>query len=650
MIRWNIASIFFLGVSGRSRALTFKPGEVNIITGASGTGKSTIIKAIDYCLGSSKCELPVHVRRHSTAVGVKWVAGEDELIVGRLIPPVGQTSSSKMFATSGRNLPIPQKIEEFDGSTTTNAAKAFIERAFGIGDIGTDSNATSSGKARATVRNLTPYLFVTKEVIDSESVLFHGLEKAEKARDILASMPYFLRATDEASFKDERRLRQLLYILDNEEARTRSLASKETALKKRAMSLISEAHRIGITTLPPPDASEEELLQQIEGLSQTQLQPTSYPVEGELGALHEQRREILNKLTDVKRKSHATRSALREANGFEDTVTRQRSKLRLAEHFKLGEIASVCPVCESPSKKGQETANALQKALNKVQAESAAVERVKPKLVEHDRELKEEITQLNSALRRIDNQIKAWLQQTDEARKLNDIAQLKAHLLGRISFFLESSTDEKRQTSPDLTVLRDDIKQLEARVNPEEREIRLRRAEAKISAIASKNLQRLPTVAPCIGAELDFSSRRPEVSVIEADTDELLKLPDVGSDQNYLAIHIALAFALQKHFELVESPVPGVLVLDQISRPYFPTRGENDDETEIAGEREDEEVKAMRTHIDFLFSEVEQRTGLQVILIEHAYFADDSRYVSSTRQRWTRASKEALIPIDWPTR
>lgn len=127
-------------------------------------------------------------------------------------------------------------------------------------------------------------------------------------------------------------------------------------------------------------------------------------------------------------------------------------------------------------------------------------------------------------------------------------------------------------------------------------------------------------------------------------------MPDVGSDQNYLAIHIALSFALQRYFESVNAPVPGILVLDQISRPYFPTSGEEVDEAEIAGGAEDDDIQAMRQHIDFLFAEVTRRTGLQVLLIEHAYFADDPRYVAATRERWTRASGQALIPLNWPTR
>lgn len=47
------------------RILSFKSGVVNIITGASRTGKSAIIPIIDYCLGSDKCTIPVDVIRNA---------------------------------------------------------------------------------------------------------------------------------------------------------------------------------------------------------------------------------------------------------------------------------------------------------------------------------------------------------------------------------------------------------------------------------------------------------------------------------------------------------------------------------------------------------------------------------------------------------
>jgi hypothetical protein len=277
------------------------------------------------------------------------------------------------------------------GATTLEAAKAFIERVFGIRDVPQDAEPGASHRGRATVRYVTSYMFVTKEVIDSEVILLHGLEQAEKARDIVATMPYFLRATDEATAMDEQRLRQLQRALDREEAKVRS---------------------------------------------------------------------------------HAI--------------------------------------------------------LTKVRAESAAVERVKPRLVEYDRALDEQIRELNAQLRRVDDQIQTWLRQTDETRQLADLAQLRAHLLGRVSFFLEASSDEPRQASRDLNVLRAEIAELEARVDREAKKIKLQRAERKISQFASEALAMLPTVAPCIGSELEFSSREPEVAVIEAGSGAVLRMSDVG--------------------------------------------------------------------------------------------------------------------------
>jgi energy-coupling factor transporter ATP-binding protein EcfA2 len=650
MIRWNIDNIFFLGVAGQRRDVKLEPAAVNVITGASGTGKSTLIKAIDYCLGSSTCELPAHVRRRSVAVGVKWISGDAEMIVGRIIPPVGQRASTHMFAVAGRNLSLPATVDDFDGATTIEAAKSFIERAFGIGDLAGEPGEGGESQGRATVRHVTPYLFVTKEVIYSETVLLHGLERAEKARDIVAAIPYFLRATDEASALDEWKLRRLQRTLAKEEARERSRAASDSALKQRAFGLLAEAVRIGISPAIPEQTSEADLLAHLRTIADTQLQATSYPTEGELGALHARRREMLEAIGLARRQLQATRAAVREATGFEGAVTRQRDKLMLAEHLHLQDISGVCPVCQAPSDRGREAARALQSTLLTVRAESAAIERVKPRFIEHDRTLEEAIARLNGELRRVDDQIQSWLRQNEETRQLANLAQLRAHLLGRISFFIETSVNEPRQVSRDLSVLKTEIAELEARVDPEAKQIKLRRAEMKISQFASEAFAVLPTVAPCVGSELSFSSHEPAIAIVEVRSGAVLRMPDVGSDQNYLAVHIALSFALQRYFETVEAPVPGLLVLDQVSRPYFPARGEDEDETEIIGRQEDEDIQAMRKHIDFLFTETARRAGLQVLLIEHAYFADDARYVAATRERWTRASGKALIPLDWQAR
>jgi hypothetical protein len=77
----------------------------------------------------------------------------------------------------------------------------------------------------------------------------------------------------------------------------------------------------------------------------------------------------------------------------------------------------------------------------------------------------------------------------------------------------------------------------------------------KVGAFARRGKGLCPLLS-VVSNGLDFSARQPEVTVIEAVTGSRGCL--MSSDQNYLAIHIVLSFALQHFFEISNSPVPDV--------------------------------------------------------------------------------------------
>jgi Protein of unknown function (DUF3732) len=648
MKRWNVKTIFFFSVAGERRDVNLTPGELNVVSGASGTGKSALIKTLDYCLGSSNCELPAYVRRRCIAVGVKWIAGDQEMIVARVVPPVGPKTSTQMFVTSGQSLTIPNAVKEFQGITTVDAAKSFLERAFGIGDIGDSNESWGKTRGRATVRHLPPYLFVTKEVIYSETVLLHGLDDNKKANDIIDTMPYFLRAENEATALAERRLRQLHKALEIGESKERARISSESRLKQNARSLLIEANQLGFVPTPSLDSSEAELLLTLEGLPKLGTAQVNYADDSALSILYDERRKLLSSISDIKRERRATEMTISESQGFRGAVSRQYQKLKFADHLKLDQVDHKCPLCDSTTDKGNAVIQELKATIEKIRGESAAIERVQPKLQEHSENLLRKNTELNAQLKDTDTRIRGLLKATDENQRLKDLAEVRAHFLGRVSFFMDTTHDSRSVSGIDLSVLRSEIKDIEKSFDLDTKKVRLRHAENAVSRFASEIFDVLPKVAPCHNAELLFSSSKPEVTMIEKEgSGAILRMPDIGSDQNYLAVHIALSFALQRYFKAVQSPVPGLLVLDQISRPYYPAE-EGADEVLVSGEGED--ASAMRKHINFLFSEVERGDGLQILLIEHAYFADDPRYVAATKERWTRKSNLALIPLDWPER
>jgi hypothetical protein len=673
MKRWNIGSIFFIGEEGAFRIIELDADRVNIITGASGTGKSAVIKALDYCLGSSKCQLPVYVRRRCVAVGVKWVRGDDEMISCRQVPIVGKAPNSYMYVTTGRNLKIPRSVDEFEGKGLVAVGKARLGEAFGIETManGEPEQPERESPDRPSIRQFTPYVFITKEVIDSETVLLHGLDDNRKAPPIVSTMPYFLGVVTGSTAAAERRLRQARRALEIDTAREEARVAKDSVLKQRSRVLLGEAQQLGLVERTPEGADEAFLIEMVRRAASPTAHPLQYPGADQLDTLQERRQATLKELNQAKRKLRALAVTEQESFDYETAVSTQQQKLRIAEHLHLLNVPTKCPVCESETAAGTEVAVAMRRSLETIRAETSAIGRLRPRIGEAAAQLNNRVEELSSLLRELDASVASALNQIAEAKRYADLGQIQSFFRGKVTFFLETIDDQLLKPARDLTKQRNEIAELEAQVDADNRRIRMQRAEAAVSQFASEAFAKLPKDESCADADLVFSAREPSVSVIEAGPDgSVLSMADLGSDQNWLAVHVALAFGLQRHFEKERRPVPGVIVLDQLSRPYFPNQGRDTDEVEDEGDEDvvevepelvkarpdeisisdDEDYVAMRQHIDFLFKEVEARSGLQVILLEHAYFPSDPRYVLATKERWTKASGKGLIPRDWKRR
>ena len=81
------------------RVVNFVPGAVNVITGASQTGKSAIVPIVDYCLASNKCSIPTGVIRKSTEwFGVLVDTAKGQLLLARREPGIQQSLPIRLVA------------------------------------------------------------------------------------------------------------------------------------------------------------------------------------------------------------------------------------------------------------------------------------------------------------------------------------------------------------------------------------------------------------------------------------------------------------------------------------------------------------------------------------------------------------------------
>lgn len=644
MNRWNIREIAFYGTGGRRRTLEFDVDKVNVITGASGTGKSAIIDAIDYCLGSKDCKLPFFVRNHAEAVAIHWSQGDSDLIVGRKIPKAG-SGTSQMYVRTGRNLKLPDTSEGLEGPTNRDTARAMIEKTFGIQDTDDPAVVAKAEKGRATIRDVPPYLFLSGDVIISRETLLHDLNRPEKARDIKATIPYFLGAVDQTSVLAARTLRRLEAALAKIEHEAKAQERSQSLLTQRSLALLTQAQGVGLVTeLPATDASDEILLSQLAGVAVSGVSSTDTRDAEARAVLEEERRGLVSELQALRGKRHMLRQTIREAAGYETAVSGQSHKLKLVEHLKLDD--GRCPVCDAQNSAGQEMAEQIRNSLSIVANEVLAVDGVRPRLDDHSGHIENSIASNYNRLREVEAQLSGLVRVEEESVRTGSLLQERARVVGRIDQFLETTAEDFQTAKTDTAALVSRIEDLRDQVDPQARRERLRDAENMVSAFATEMLADLPTEVPATGSRVVFSSA-PNLSLVEPSRRAVLAMAEIGSDQNYLAIHLALAFSLQKLFETIKAPVPGLLVIDQISRPYYPKGG---DEKRLQEMEKDDDQVAMQQIVRFLFDETARQTGLQVILIEHAYIEEDPEYVAAVKGRWTKASGVKLIPSDWPLR
>lgn len=94
------------------RCLSFDSEAVNIITGASRTGKSALIPIIDYCLGSDKCAIPVDIIRDACSwFGVLFDMANEQMLLCRR-EPGNKGSTDDMFLLRDKEITIPEHIEK----------------------------------------------------------------------------------------------------------------------------------------------------------------------------------------------------------------------------------------------------------------------------------------------------------------------------------------------------------------------------------------------------------------------------------------------------------------------------------------------------------------------------------------------------------
>lgn len=638
MKRWNISHVIYYSNHGKNRIIEFNTNDVTIITGASRTGKTYILETIDYCLCSSNIDLSTFVKERISYVAIKIITNSDEIFVIREISNSKKTSGNTYIEIDNK-IEIPINKSEFKGKVSVDDAKKFLTDKIGIIKFEDFRAQDITNIESLSIRQTTPYIYLDKETIDSKKHLLYGLDDANSAKYIIPSIPYFLDAIDIDELNAIKKLKSLKKAIETEEIKKNVILNTDNINYDNALKLYQECKLLGLVPSNiDDDLSYKMIISKLKQIAIEKIDELPYLNNNQLNNLYSLKTEKLNLLNDYKGKKGNVidRKVLNESYNRLNNL--QLKKLNILSLFKTS--SNNCPICDSYLSESIEQVNRIEESIKSLSGDNKDIENHNPKLDSYILTLEKNIKLLGDEIRGITNQIENIIKQSESIKLQNDINFSKSILIGRISYFLDNIIDSQYFNEEKLDEYKEEYDYLKNLYDSENRKRKIEEAETFISNNTTKNLEKLPLDENYKDWSLKFISKKPTIELSNNEDIKIEKFASIGSDENYLCIHLALIFALHKFFSIKNSPVPGFIILDQVSRPYYPKNQDND----II----DEDNETLDQIFNFIFDQVAIISGLQVIIFEHAYLKNNERYKTATKYQWPRSGNERLIPNEWP--
>ena len=636
--------------------LSFRPGELNIITGDSNTGKTALVSIVDYCFGSSSCAVPAGVIRNNVGwYALRFTDGSAEHFVARRAPAPNRTTDSGAYYAVGSTVNIPSVNE----LSVTTSIDAVIERLKSIIGIELNIYEPPEGQTRAslttTFRHALAFAFQPQYEISQPGFLFHGQGDPRGGsfvtQAIKDTLPYFLGAVDDNYVADKERLKELRRRLRERERILSRIEATISGGISEAASLLAEGRSTGL--LPQdvnPESWDEDvatLRTAISASPEEQLVRYEETIDQEeLVRLNDEYASLKQQLTQQQNDLVAMRALLSEESNFARETREQVARLSSLGLFSSSDEPS-CPLCDQPT----QHIPPIESLEIEVQRASEQLERVtrhtpglEALIIEQEQRINEtrRLLQENRAARED-------LQQLDESlTQLRNVAARRAYVLGRISFFLENlpKIEDNSDLQTEISVLRSEIEQLETELSDASIQENLDSILSFISRDLTEWAERLELEHHENPSRSDQGNPfRLDLRYLQvvADTDNgPIKMENMGAGANWLGCHLIAHLALHSWLVRKSRPVPRFLFLDQPSQVYYPEEQEVDSSLTNLSSTDRLAVIRMFELIRDVVNEL--HPNFQVIITEHADIAEEW-YQDAVVERWRRGN--ALIPAEW---
>jgi predicted nucleic acid-binding Zn-ribbon protein len=642
---FQIQNIMLYGFNRQRRVIDLKLGKLNIITGASKTGKTALIEIIDYCLGASNCDIPEGIIRNVTEwVALRLKVLDGQVIVARKLPTRGQSSSSEVFYSVGTSLAIPE-YSELHQTTNPKALEGLLTSLVGISE---NVHEPPIGQTRlplsANIRHALFYCFQQQSEVISNKHLFHKQSEQFIPQAIKDTIPYFLGAVDDEFVAKMSKLRQLRTDLKGLERQLAEYEAVKGSGMTRANELVSEARDVGFTLPNNLSNTWEDQVAALQEILSSRFpnEEDQISAEGrEFERLQTERQQLTDEFGQLRDQLDAAQALVIDRSGYSAEANAQLIRLRSIDLFEDSMTHKNCPLCESSLdvQKIPPTILNLRESMLQLQKQIRSVEERSPQMQEVVRVLEERLASTKEALGKNRQALEAVQAANQRFKSIRDRSVRRSHTLGRIGLFLETlpHLDDKSELKRSIQSKKADIEVLEKELSDEIVAERISSAISLLSrdmSIWAKSLRLEHSEHPL---RLDIK----HLTVIADREDGPIPMERMGSGENWVGYHLITHFALHKWFVNRNRPVPRFLLIDQPSQVYFP----EDRDWQQSGQGRSEDRDAV-SRMYKLAVEVVESLGeqFQVIITDHANISE-TWFQDCIIERWREGIK--LIPEGW---
>lgn len=631
---------------GERRTIELHAGRLNIITGDSRTGKSSLINLIRFLLGSRN----PHAPRGPISESIVWLGlrahiADTRFVIARPAPAGDSETNDAMLLIGAESIP---PLDQLRPNTSRTALRDYLGGLLGLED---NLHVPGEGMTRlsisATFVHSLYYCFQGQGEIANPDILFHHQNQEWIPQTLRDTLPFFLGALGAADLRRRELLSELRRALRRAQRRLRAAEGELDAGLDRASVLITESLEVGLLEEDPNVQELAEARVILRSILDSTAPPSAQTIQGgaEFDRLRHQRGDLSDALRDLADQLRSLDEFAAVDDSYAHELTEHHVRLASIGLINDEETEAPCPVCGQPIGEHETPSRtAVEEALGRAERRLELAQRDRPRIRVARDQLRTQQSELQRQLQDVDQALDALATQDELASRARDAINMQSYVRGRIAQYLDNVEDVG---DLEWDALRSEVSDLENRINeltealdPATLRSRTDSLLRTVSRQMTEWAQQLELEHAAHGVQIDLDRL-----TIVADTPfgpAYMDRGEIGSGMNWVGYHLTAYLALQDFFIRHQRPVPRFLVLDQPSQAFFPRdRATGGDMDELSDTDRENTRKLYR----LMFDVVQQlEGGLQIIALDHADF-EDQWFSSSVQHRWRGG--EALIPSDW---